>query len=346
MSVKAFNALLLAPRTGSRAAAAAALRQVPLPAGRGAALEPACTASAASTQFQCVLPFGPGETALRRLLETISAAGDASFLAVLKVMGRPGRGLLSFAVPGYSLALDIPARPGLRGLFAALERITREAGGRIYLAKDSLLSRPTLLADVPCRRSASTRSAPCWLTRRRASILRYGEAAGPGGMSATLAADLADARRILRRRPCLRPGGCGAWRRHPAGWPGHGGPGTPGRRPVDPPRRAGHAGALRCARHGVACRLRRGLRGTRRRAAECLPRLRRHARHRRRRTATPPSPPAWSRPISPAATTVLAALAPVLEAREQGVVVRPWFGRRRSWAAAQLFVWRDQRRRC
>jgi decaprenylphospho-beta-D-ribofuranose 2-oxidase len=91
-------------------------------------------------QFQCVLPFGPGETALRRLLETISAAGDASFLAVLKVMGRPGRGLLSFGLPGYSLALDIPARPGLRGLFAVLERITREAGGRIYLAKDSLLS--------------------------------------------------------------------------------------------------------------------------------------------------------------------------------------------------------------
>ncbi|TDH61305.1 FAD-binding oxidoreductase [Dankookia rubra] len=91
-------------------------------------------------QFQCVLPFGPGEMALRRLLETISAAGDASFLAVLKVMGRPGRGLLSFALPGYSLALDIPARPGLRGLFASLERITREAGGRIYLAKDSLLS--------------------------------------------------------------------------------------------------------------------------------------------------------------------------------------------------------------
>ena len=55
-------------------------------------------------------------------------------------MGRPGRGLLSFALPGYSLALDIPARPGVRGLFATLERITREAGGRIYLAKDSMLS--------------------------------------------------------------------------------------------------------------------------------------------------------------------------------------------------------------
>lgn len=91
-------------------------------------------------QFQCVLPFGPGEAALRRLLETIAAAGDASFLAVLKVMGRPGRGLLSFALPGYSLALDIPARPGVRSLFATLERITRDAGGRIYLAKDSMLS--------------------------------------------------------------------------------------------------------------------------------------------------------------------------------------------------------------
>ncbi|MBK1657398.1 FAD-binding oxidoreductase [Paracraurococcus ruber] len=91
-------------------------------------------------QFQCVLPFGPGEAALRQLLETISAAGEASFLAVLKVMGRPGRGLLSFALPGYSLALDIPARPGAAELLAALERITRDAGGRIYLAKDSMLS--------------------------------------------------------------------------------------------------------------------------------------------------------------------------------------------------------------
>ncbi|MDO9706961.1 FAD-binding oxidoreductase [Paracraurococcus lichenis] len=91
-------------------------------------------------QFQCVLPFGPGEAALRQLLETIAASGNASFLAVLKVMGRPGRGLLSFALPGYSLALDIPSRPGVRELYAALERITRDAGGRIYLAKDSLLS--------------------------------------------------------------------------------------------------------------------------------------------------------------------------------------------------------------
>ena len=31
-------------------------------------------------------------------------------------------------------------RPGSEELFSRLERITRDAGGRIYLAKDSLLS--------------------------------------------------------------------------------------------------------------------------------------------------------------------------------------------------------------
>ena len=111
-------------------------------------------------QFQCVLPFGPGEAALRRLLEAVSAAGDASFLAVLKVMGRPGRGLLSFALPGYSLALDVPARPGARALFATLERITADAGGRIYLAKDSMLSAEGFAAMYPeARRFQEIRAA-------------------------------------------------------------------------------------------------------------------------------------------------------------------------------------------
>jgi decaprenylphospho-beta-D-ribofuranose 2-oxidase len=100
-------------------------------------------------QFQCVVPQQGGAAALRRLLETVSASGNASFLAVLKAMGRTGRGLLSFAIPGYSLALDVPARPGSAALFATLERITLEAGGRIYLAKDSMLSAAGFAAMYP-----------------------------------------------------------------------------------------------------------------------------------------------------------------------------------------------------
>jgi decaprenylphospho-beta-D-ribofuranose 2-oxidase len=91
-------------------------------------------------QFQCVLPEPVAAHGLRRLLETVGAAGTASFLAVLKWMGRQGRGMLSFAQPGVTLALDIPAKPGSRELLGRLERITRDSGGRIYLAKDSALS--------------------------------------------------------------------------------------------------------------------------------------------------------------------------------------------------------------
>jgi decaprenylphospho-beta-D-ribofuranose 2-oxidase len=90
-------------------------------------------------QFQCVVPFETGPAALRDLLEVISASRQASFLAVLKRMG-PGRaGFLSFPMPGYTLALDFPRRAGIEDLHARLCAITLNAGGRVYLAKDSLL---------------------------------------------------------------------------------------------------------------------------------------------------------------------------------------------------------------
>lgn len=91
-------------------------------------------------QFQCALPRLEGPKGLRRLLEAVSESGNASFLAVLKRLGAAGRGFLSFPIPGYTLALDVPERAGSADLFARLERITRDHGGRIYLAKDSALS--------------------------------------------------------------------------------------------------------------------------------------------------------------------------------------------------------------
>jgi decaprenylphospho-beta-D-ribofuranose 2-oxidase len=90
-------------------------------------------------QFQCVVPYENGATALRELLTVIAAARQASFLAVLKRMG-PGRaGYLSFPTPGYTLALDFPNKPGVEDLYARLVAITLAAGGRIYLGKDALL---------------------------------------------------------------------------------------------------------------------------------------------------------------------------------------------------------------
>jgi decaprenylphospho-beta-D-ribofuranose 2-oxidase len=104
-------------------------------------------------QFQCVLPEAEAPRGLRLLLEEVGRSGAASFLAVLKWMGREGSGMLSFAQPGFTLALDIPARPTSRALLLRLERITRDHGGRIYLAKDSALS-PQGMAEMYPRLAA------------------------------------------------------------------------------------------------------------------------------------------------------------------------------------------------
>ncbi len=100
-------------------------------------------------QFQCVVPFETGPAALRDLLEVISGSHRASFLAVLKRMGAGRAGYLSFPMPGYTLALDFPRRPGIEELYERLTAITLDAGGRVYLAKDALLDALTFRRMYP-----------------------------------------------------------------------------------------------------------------------------------------------------------------------------------------------------
>ncbi|MFY7960534.1 MAG: D-arabinono-1,4-lactone oxidase, partial [Elsteraceae bacterium] len=107
-------------------------------------------------QFQCLLPDEHAPDGMRRLLETVSAAGAASFLAVIKSMGGPGLGFLSFAGRGFTLALDIPHRAGSLDLLRKLEQITLDHGGRIYLAKDSALSPEGFRAMYPEHKAFQT----------------------------------------------------------------------------------------------------------------------------------------------------------------------------------------------
>jgi FAD/FMN-containing dehydrogenase len=93
-------------------------------------------------QYQCVIPEQNSRAAIKEILNEISRAKAGSFLAVLKRCGKiKSPGLLSFPLPGISLALDFAQRDEFnKKLFARLDEILRQANGRLYPAKDAHMS--------------------------------------------------------------------------------------------------------------------------------------------------------------------------------------------------------------
>lgn len=101
-------------------------------------------------QYQCVIPDSSSFEGIRKLLEEISRSRRASFLAVLKRLGPQGRGMLSFPMAGYTLALDMPIRgQELFDLLDRLDEIVLQHGGRVYLAKDARLAADAFKAMYP-----------------------------------------------------------------------------------------------------------------------------------------------------------------------------------------------------
>ena len=91
-------------------------------------------------QYQFILPETDDvESKLSEILSFIQESGHFSFLAVIKYHGEH-QGMLSFPMRGYSVALDFPNNTKVRHLQNELNRKIADMEGRIYLAKDALLT--------------------------------------------------------------------------------------------------------------------------------------------------------------------------------------------------------------
>jgi decaprenylphospho-beta-D-ribofuranose 2-oxidase len=100
-------------------------------------------------QYQFVIPFEDGARKLREILATILSSGELPFLNVLKRFGKESGGLLSFPREGYTFAIDFPIREKTVALLHRLDAMVLEAGGRVYLGKDSYLEAATFRAMYP-----------------------------------------------------------------------------------------------------------------------------------------------------------------------------------------------------
>ncbi len=95
-------------------------------------------------QYQFVIPKETGKEGMRKILETIAASGNGSFLVVLKLFGDNNpKAYNSFPMKGYTLALDFKVNNKLEKLIASLDKIVMDYGGHIYRTKDAM-SNPAL----------------------------------------------------------------------------------------------------------------------------------------------------------------------------------------------------------
>jgi decaprenylphospho-beta-D-ribofuranose 2-oxidase len=147
-SVRAFNELRFrsAPRTARGAVESIGQHMFPLDA-----LDawPRLYGREGFVQYQLVVPYG-AERTLHEAIDHLRRANVPCYLAVLKDFGSANDAPLSFPMPGWTLALDLPrAAPGLKSALDRLDELVAGAAGRVYLTKDARVRPATVAAMYP-----------------------------------------------------------------------------------------------------------------------------------------------------------------------------------------------------
>lgn len=115
-------------------------------------------------QYQFVLPEKNGYEGTKKIIYEIANHKMGSFLVVFKVFGDPKqipqKGAkknrliqppLSFPEKGYTLALDFPIEKKLPEFLEKLDQIVKEYNGKLYLAKDSRMSKEFFYSTYPVK---------------------------------------------------------------------------------------------------------------------------------------------------------------------------------------------------
>ena len=102
-------------------------------------------------QYQCVFPPEVSEYGVKEVLKIIRKSNQKSYLGVVKNFGNiESKGILSFARPGTTLALDFRNRgQETLNLFQQLDSVVAELKGALYPAKDARMSGEMFRASFP-----------------------------------------------------------------------------------------------------------------------------------------------------------------------------------------------------
>ncbi|KTD32389.1 hypothetical protein Lmor_2327 [Legionella moravica] len=91
-------------------------------------------------QFQAVFNQENAHHTIEQLIQIIRTHKASPTLAVLKLFMQSGEGLLSFCTPGFTLAIDFINNQYAQKAIMAMNQFITELNGRVYLAKDLLLT--------------------------------------------------------------------------------------------------------------------------------------------------------------------------------------------------------------